>query len=122
MLIRYKKSYEKIAMGLLSFMPSEKDIKKLVETIHCYEKNDNWTLYLRKRDDEYVGVVGVVFEDAVAIIQHISVIPSYRGEGIAKQMLQELKELGTYQTILANEATSEFVRRCIPINGEVDGI
>jgi len=29
MLIRYKKSFEKIAMGLLSFMPEEKDLKKI---------------------------------------------------------------------------------------------
>lgn len=28
MLIRYKKSFEKIAMGLLSFMPNEKDLKQ----------------------------------------------------------------------------------------------
>ena len=27
MLIRYKKVFEKIAMGLLSFMPNEKDLK-----------------------------------------------------------------------------------------------
>ena len=122
MLIRYKKAYEKIAMGLLSLMPSEKDIKKLLETIHCYEKNDHWNLYLWKRDDEYVGVVGVIIENNVAMIQHISVIPSYRGEGIARQMLQELKSQDTYQKILANEETNEFVRRCISIDGEVDGM
>lgn len=29
MLIRYKKALEKIAMGLLSFMPNEKDVKSL---------------------------------------------------------------------------------------------
>ena len=29
MLIKYKKSYEKFAMGLLSFMPNEKEIKTL---------------------------------------------------------------------------------------------
>ena len=29
MLIRYRKNYEKIAMGLLSFMPTEKDLKRL---------------------------------------------------------------------------------------------
>ena len=29
MLIKYKKAYEKFAMGLLSFMPDERDIKKL---------------------------------------------------------------------------------------------
>ena len=37
MLIRYKKIFEKIAMGLLSFMPSEKDLKKLQLTIKQYE-------------------------------------------------------------------------------------
>ena len=30
MLLRYKKAFEKIAMGLLSFMPQEKDVKKLI--------------------------------------------------------------------------------------------
>ncbi|HWO97501.1 MAG TPA: N-acetyltransferase, partial [Bacillus sp. (in: firmicutes)] len=33
MLIRYKKNYEKIAMGLLSFMPTEKDLKALQKTM-----------------------------------------------------------------------------------------
>ena len=42
MLLRYKKAFEKIAMGLLSFMPQEKDVKKLIETIHQYETDPNW--------------------------------------------------------------------------------
>ena len=29
MLTRYKKMFKKIAMGLLSFMPNEKDLQKL---------------------------------------------------------------------------------------------
>ena len=33
MLLRYKKTYEKIAMGLLSYMPGDKNVKKLQETI-----------------------------------------------------------------------------------------
>ena len=120
MLIRYKKAFEKIAMGLLSFMPNEKDIKKLTETIHTYEQDDNWTLYLWKKDEEYIGLVGVVVKDSVATIQHVSVIPSYRGEGVAREMLHELKSLGIYKTILANEEVKEFVQKCIPIQEEVD--
>lgn len=120
MLIRYKKAFEKIAMGLLSFMPNEKDIKKLTETIHTYEQDDNWSLYLWKKDDEYIGLVGVKVVDSIATIQHVSVIPSYRGEGIAREMLQELNEQGIYKNILANEEIKEFVRKCIPIE-EVDG-
>ncbi|HEY4531645.1 MAG TPA: N-acetyltransferase, partial [Kurthia sp.] len=37
MLNRYRKAYEKIAMGLLSFMPNEKDLKVLQQTIQTYE-------------------------------------------------------------------------------------
>lgn len=121
MLIRYKKAFEKIAMGLLSFMPNEKDIKKLTETIHTYEQDDNWSLYLWKKDEEYIGLVGVKVVDSIATIQHVSVIPSYRGEGIAREMLQELNEQGIYKNILANEEIKEFVRKCIPIEEEVDG-
>jgi len=114
MLIRYKKAFEKIAMGLLSFMPNEKDIKKLTETIHSYENNDNWVLYLWKKNDEYVGIVGLVTDDNnIATIQHVSVVPSYRGEGIAKEMLQEVAELGQFESVRATDETRKFVRKCI---------
>ncbi|QGG50575.1 GNAT family N-acetyltransferase [Lysinibacillus pakistanensis] len=114
MLIRYKKAFEKIAMGLLSFMPNEKDIKKLTETIHSYENNDNWVLYLWKKNDEYVGIVGLVTDDNnIATIQHVSVVPSYRGEGVAKEMLQEVAELGQFESVRATDETRKFVRRCI---------
>lgn len=41
MLIRYKRSFEKIAMGLLSFMPGEKDVKQLQQTIKSYEMDED---------------------------------------------------------------------------------
>ncbi|MGY3187710.1 GNAT family N-acetyltransferase [Lysinibacillus sp. TE18511] len=114
MLIRYKKAFEKIAMGLLSFMPNEKDIKKLKETIHSYENDDNWVLYLWKKNDEYIGIVGLVTDSInVATIQHVSVVPSYRGEGVAKEMLQEVAELGQYECVRATEETRKFVQKCI---------
>ena len=76
MLVRYKKTLEKIAMGLISLMPQEKDIKRLMETIQQYEQNDNWTLYLWKKNDEYVGAVGIMEQDQIVTLQHITVIPS----------------------------------------------
>lgn len=119
MLVRYKKSLEKIAMGLISLMPEGKDIKRLMETIQNYEQNDDWTLYLWKKNDEYVGTVGILEQDQVATVQHITVIPSYRGEGVALEMLQELHLLG-YKDIQANEVTESFVQKCIPILKEAD--
>ncbi|EON73056.1 GNAT family N-acetyltransferase [Lysinibacillus sphaericus] len=118
MLIRYKKAFEKIAMGLLSFMPNEKDIKKLTETIQSYENNDNWVLYLWKKNEEYVGIVGLVTDNDTATVQHVSVIPSYRGEGVAKEMLQEVAELGQYANVRATDETREFVQKCIQCNDE----
>lgn len=121
MLVRYKKSFEKIAMGLLSFMPQEKDVKRLMETIQQYEQDDNWQLFLWKKGEEYVGIVGIYAEESVATIQHITVIPSYRGEGIAIEMLQELIVSGHFKEIRASEETEPFIKRCIPILKEADG-
>ncbi|HBT73243.1 MAG TPA: N-acetyltransferase [Lysinibacillus sp.] len=119
MLIRYKKALEKIAMGLLSFMPNEKDVKKLTETIHSYENDDNWVLYLWKKNDEYVGIVGLVIDEHnTATIQHVSVIPSYRGEGVATEMLQEVAELGQYESVRATDATRSLVQKCIHCKDE----
>lgn len=113
MLIRYKKSFEKIAMGLLSFMPQQKDVKRLMETIHAYEEKDNWHLFLWKKDEEYIGIVGILDEGPVAVIQHITVVPSYRGEGIGLAMLKELLKTEQIKELQANEETKPFVDQCL---------
>lgn len=120
MLIRYKKAFEKIAMGLLSFMPNEKDVKKLTETIQSYETNENWILYLWKKNDEYVGIVGLVLDNDTATIQHVSVVPSYRGEGVATEMVQGVVELGQYENIRATDETREFVQKCIDCTDKIE--
>lgn len=118
MLIRYKKAFEKIAMGLLSFMPNEKDIKKLTETIQSYETDENWILYLWKKNDEYIGIVGIVLDNDTATIQHVSVVPSYRGEGVATEMVKQVVELGRYKNVLTTDETREFVQKCINCTDE----
>lgn len=115
MLVRYKKSLEKIAMGLLSFMPEEKEVKHLMETMQQYEKNENWHLFLWKKEDEYIGIVGFSLEGSVATIQHITVLPSYRGEGIAQCMLKELLNLDQVNEIKACERTASYIEKCLPL-------
>lgn len=107
-------------MGLISLMPQEKDVKRLMETMQHYEQEENWILYLWKKEDEYVGIVGMVIEGPIATIQHITVIPSYRGEGVGLEMIQELRELGKYPIIQSNEETDSFIQKCIPIVKEVE--
>ncbi len=117
MLIRYKKTFEKIAMGLLSFMPDEKDVKRLSHTIKEYEINPDWQLYLWK-EEELLGAIGIRLEENnKVVIQHISVNPSYRRQGIGKKMIKAIYEkYGEEHVICANENTEGFVNKCMPVD------
>lgn len=114
MLIKFKKQYEKIAMGLLSFMPDEKDIKVLQDTVKSYEANEHWHLYLWKQEDEVVGVIGFKIEnDLNVVIQHISVNPSYRSMGIGRTMIEEIKNIyDETHAVCANEYVEDFFDEC----------
>lgn len=114
MLIRYKKNLEKIAMGLLSFMPEEKkEVKKLQQTIKEYETNPDWHLYLWKEED-ILGAIGIRIEDQLnAVIQHVSVNPSHRNLGIGKKMTNEITRL--YQekyAVCAADDVQQFYSKC----------
>ncbi|MDQ0232905.1 GNAT family N-acetyltransferase [Metabacillus malikii] len=114
MLIRFKKSFEKIAMGLLSFMPAEKDLKQLQQTIKQYETAEDWQLFLWKQDEDIIGAIGVIFNGENTVeVQHISVNPSHRGQGIGKQMVNALKEMYKHKTVIPNHETEAFFEKCL---------
>lgn len=112
-LLRYKKTYEKIAMGLLSYMPGEKAVKKLQETIHQYEHDDDWQLYLLKQEEDFIGLVGIVLDEDSYTVMHLSVNPSFRGEGIGSEMIAKLGELFPNLECKSNEYTESFMKRCM---------
>ncbi len=112
MLIRYKKSYEKIAMGLLSFVPSEKDIKKLLQTIKTYEEEEDWQLFLW-RDEDIIGIIGVRLNEDVAELHHVSVSPSHRDQGIGRKMVNALKQIYEEKyEIKPTKLTAAFLDKC----------
>ncbi|MCQ6277972.1 GNAT family N-acetyltransferase [Bacillus sp. EB600] len=112
MLIRYKKTFEKIAMGLLSFMPNEKDLKKLQQTMKQYETEEAWQLFLWKEED-IIGLIGIMFNgEQELLIQHISVNPSHRLQGTGKKMVKALDEMYPERIVTANEYTSAFINKC----------
>lgn len=116
MLIRYKKNMEKIAMGLLSFMPDDKkDIKKLQQHIKEYETNSDWHLYLWRNDeDDIIGAVGLRIEDGInAIIQDLSVNPSHRSLGLGKKIIQGIKQIYNDKYIVyPDEQIKKFYEKC----------
>jgi riboflavin biosynthesis RibT protein len=112
MLFRYKKSCEKIAMGLLSLMPQQKNLKTLQQTMVRYGEDPEWQLYLLKVDEHYVGLIGVEVKDACFTVHHISVLPSFRGEGLGHLMVEKLQKLMQHREMRTTEATEEFLSRC----------
>lgn len=122
MLIRYKKSFEKIAMGLLSFMPNEKDLKKLQQTMKQYETDDDYRLFLWKKEEDIIGLIGVlVVDDTWVEIQHVSVNPSHRHQGVGKNMVNGVKEVFPDKRITANEDTEAFIAKCDTEEGMEEG-
>lgn len=113
MLIRYKKTFEKIAMGLLSFMPNEKDLKKLQVTMREYENDEKLQLFLWKEED-IIGLLGVLYHDDqnTLEIQHVSVNPSHRSQGVGKRMVKALQEMYPDKKIIANNHTAPFIEKC----------
>lgn len=109
MLTRYKKMFNKIAMGFLSFMPDEKDLQKLQMTLHQYETEHNHQLFLWKEDGDFIGIIGILFLDKQLIqIQHLAVNPSHRDKGVGKMMIKALKELHPDTSFIPNEHTDTF--------------
>ena len=113
MLTRYKKMFNKIAMGLLSFMPNEKDLQQLQMTMSKYETEQNRQLFLWKEQEDIIGLIGVLFvEKDIMQVLHISVNPSHRGQGIGKKMIKTLKELYPDPHIIPDIHTKAFYVKC----------
>jgi len=113
MLVRYKKTCEKIAMGLLSFMPEEKALKKLQVSMQLYETNPNWHLFMWKKEEDFVGLIGVESVEDVCVIQHITVNPSHRGDGIGKAMVNSVQQFLPCAVVTSTEITKPFIDKCM---------
>ncbi|AIY06843.1 GCN5-related N-acetyltransferase [Planococcus sp. PAMC 21323] len=113
MLTRYKRAYEKVAMGLLALMPAERNIKQLKTTMGLYNERPDWQLFFWKVNDRYVGIIGVYIEDDKSFsVQHISVIPSYRGEGIGHEMMACVEKYMGNRKVKPAESTRAFMTKC----------
>ncbi|MBY0222663.1 GNAT family N-acetyltransferase [Mammaliicoccus sciuri] len=101
-------------MGFLSYIPSEKMLRKLQETIQLYLCDEDWQLFLYKESEDYIGLIGVeVHEhDKTYTIQHISVNPSFRSEGIGYDMVKELALIYPGYQCQSTDFTEQFIERC----------
>lgn len=113
MLIRYKSDYEKITMGLLSFVPDLKDTKRLMAELDWYKKDDSRQLYLWKSEEteDLVAVIGVEEEESVVLLRHIAINPSYRNEKLSFRILDAVSEKFSPKKISGTLETVSLVTR-----------
>lgn len=117
MLVKYKSSYEKVAMGLLSFIPDLKDLTNLTNEMALYQKDEDHVLYLWKNQaNDFSGVVGVEVADKYIVVRQISLIPSERGEGHAMEVLDELHKLYAKHTMMGSFDTTKLVAKWTEYN------
>ncbi|MFC6171516.1 N-acetyltransferase [Loigolactobacillus jiayinensis] len=110
MLLKYKTDYEKIAMGLLSFIPDLNDVSHLKAEIDWYQEQTGRQLFLWKNaTGDIAGVVGVEQNKDYLIIRHLSLSPSDRDEGNSFTILDELGQLYPELKLMGTIATAPLI-------------
>lgn len=115
---KYKKLHKKIAMGLLSFMPSERELKTLQQTMQTYEDHPDWQLYLGKEGAFFVGLIGIEVSEVYFVIHHVSVSPSHRGEGVGHALIDKSRQLMQPREMRATKETEAFLAKYVKTKGE----
>lgn len=112
MLTKYRKTYKKIAMGLLSFIPGERELKTLQQTVQRYEEHPDCQLYLLKKEGDFVGLIGLEIAENHFTVCHASITPCYRGEGLGHAMVAAVQQLMGARELRATAKTEAFLAKC----------
>ncbi|WP_407371310.1 GNAT family N-acetyltransferase [Carnobacterium sp.] len=110
MLVKFRNSQNKMALGLLSLMLKEHDAKQLQQLMQLYEQNPDMEMYFWKEEEKYIGIIGIEVQEKEFIIKHLAVLPSFRGEGIGRAMVSEIQKKYSDLTMNATEETEAFVQ------------
>ncbi|CAM2772928.1 N-acetyltransferase [Dolosigranulum pigrum] len=113
MLIEFKSDYDKIAMGLLSYTADLKETSRLTEELDMYKNDDSRQLFLWRSEetDDLCAVLGIEEEEDVILLRHLSVNPSYRGEGLTYRMLDQLSDRYEHKTLMGTLESGSFVKK-----------
>lgn len=113
MLIQYNDDYEKISMGLLSYIEDFKEPSRIEEEIERYKNSDVRELFLWQSEEtgNLIGLVGIEREDELILLRHISIDPSFRNEGISYKMLDALNERYPENNLVSTLETASIISK-----------
>ncbi|MFK4565642.1 GNAT family N-acetyltransferase [Enterococcus sp. UD-01] len=114
MLKHYRKEQRKIAMGLLSFHQKLAEYQSLLKEIDMYETEENLKLlfWIPEGENNIQGIVGLEFDTPETMILHdITINPSYRGEKLGFNLLQEVADKYADRQLYGTQATAAFLSK-----------
>ncbi|HJE87165.1 N-acetyltransferase [Levilactobacillus brevis] len=112
MLLKYRSDYQKIAMGLLSLMPSFKDWDRLQRELAWYQSSDERTLYLWKDDhDDFAGAVGTQVQGDYLIVQLVTLMPDKDLTENTWQLLDQLAKTLPTKRLMGTLSTAKIIAK-----------
>ncbi len=111
MLIPYNGDYEKITMGLLSYIPHLKEPERLADELALYGSDSSRVIYLWQNAEtsNLIAVVGIEEEEELILLRHIAIDPSFRNEGLIYVILDSLAERVDGKSIVGTLETASIV-------------
>lgn len=114
MLVPYTNNFEKVVMGLLSYVSEFKKYDNLIEEMDRI-KSGSRSLYLLRDNDtqNIIGLVGfdVDSQDQILLIRYLSINPSFRKEGLSLEILNELKVEFPVYSLTGSIETSGLIKK-----------
>lgn len=110
MLTVYRKDYEKIVMGILSFAPHLHDVERVREEMKWSLQNGQQIFLWQSEDeDHYTGVAIVEEGDNYALIRWLSFTPSERSGRNVYGMLTEIAQRFPQKRIMGTLNTQPLI-------------
>jgi|SRR5699024_11721192 len=111
MLYKYKKDYEKIVMGFLSYLSDFKNIRNLQDEMKLYNRTDEYQVFLYRPepDQDFVGIAGIQMTEQFVMLRYISLAPNYRDQDNCFHILADLERVFPNDNVLATPEYAKLV-------------
>lgn len=111
MLVKYKRDYQKIAMGFLSYLPDLDVLSHLQTELNLYTEDDSHALFMYREtpQDDFSGVVGIEKSGDTILVRHLSFSPSVRSQATQFQALDDLHKLYPDISLMGTLETTQLV-------------
>lgn len=107
MLVEYRNNYQKIALGLLSYVPKIADYQDIHKTLNWYLSQNDRRLFLWKNEvNNFTGIIGIQFIENYVLLRIIvmsaqenRLMDKVRVLNALQDLFSDKKILGTMENV-----------------------